>query len=308
MRTHPMKALLSTICLLSSAFISAETVDVYILSGQSNMQGIGKLKNLGETFKKPRQNTFFWNGKNFEKLIPGKTKTSARKPDFGPEMGFSYMMEKMRPNRKIYLIKHYASGQPLHYGWNGNNWVNNKKAPNRWNFYPGDKQNSPKMGLHYRNLKNIFTAALNSLKKQKIDYQIKGFVWMQGEQDTKNPLSAKEYTKCLKQLKMMVEKDSNSPAPLPMVFGQVCPYTPARKRFTNRVELRQSQANAHYKSGHKDSIPGVFMVPTEGMPLLNDTVHYNAEGQIMLGMEFGLAMMQMQEEMKPKAKKNPVDK
>ncbi len=302
-----MKYFLLLTTLIASSFLSAESVDVYILSGQSNMQGIGKLKNLGETFKKPRENTFFWNGKTFEKLVPEKTKTSARKPEFGPEMGFSYAMEPLNPGRKIYLIKHFASGQPLHYGWNGNKWVNDKLAPNRWNFYPGKTQNDPNMGLHYRNLKRIFSTALKNLKDQKIDYQVKGIVWMQGEQDSKNPISAKAYAKSLKQLKTILEKDLNSPT-LPIVFGQVCPYTPARARFSNRTELRQSQANAHWNSGHKDAIPGVWMVSTNGMPILSDTVHYSATGQIMLGQSMGLAMMQMQEELKPKAKKNPADK
>jgi len=36
------------------------------------------------------------------------------------------------------------------------------------------------------------------------------------------------------------------------------------------------------------------MVATEGMPLNNDTVHYNAEGMKLLGTAFGVGMLQAQ--------------
>lgn len=298
-----MNKFLTTILVLAGCFVvKAESVDVYILSGQSNMQGIGKLKNLPDTYKQPRKSCYFWNGKTFELLVPGKTKSSAKLTDFGPEIGFSYIMEQMRPTRKTYIVKYFASGQPLHYGWNRNKWVNDEKAEKRWNFYPGDKQNDSKIGLHYKSLKDKFTKALKHLKDENIDYEIKGFVWMQGEQDTKNPLSAGEYAKCLKQLKTILEKDVKAAEPLPMVFGQVCPHEPALPRFTNRSELRQSQTDAHYKSGHSDSIPEAFMIPTEGMPLQKDTVHYNAEGQILLGQEMALKMIRMQNILKHKQK------
>lgn len=294
-----MKKSLLAIPLLLTLFAKAETVDVYILSGQSNMQGIGKLKNLSENYKKERKNSYYWNGEKFEKLIPEKTKTSARKTDFGPEMGFSFLMEQLNPERKIYIIKYYASGQPLHYGWNGNKWLGGNAAPNRWNFYPGEKQNDPNMGNHYKKLKSMSTKALKYLDKEGINYQVKGLVWMQGEQDTKNPLSAQNYAKCLKQYKKILEADLKT-SNLPFVFGQVCPHEPAKERFTNRTELRQSQANAHYKSGHADAIPGVWVIPTEGMPLLPDTVHYNAQGQILLGQEMAIAMIKMQNILKKK--------
>jgi len=40
------------------------------------------------------------------------------------------------------------------------------------------------------------------------------------------------------------------------------------------------------------------MVPTEGMPLKKDTVHYNTEGQLMLGTAFAGTMVRAQNKKK----------
>ena len=98
------------------------------------MQGIAKLKNLDTAYKKELKNVFFWNGKDFEVFTPGKTKSSHRNGEFGPELGFAYKMAQLKPGKKIYLIKFAASGQPLHHGWNGKKWVGGKASAGRRNF------------------------------------------------------------------------------------------------------------------------------------------------------------------------------
>lgn len=50
--------------------------EVYLLAGQSNMYGLGSLKELpAEAGKAPAQ-VFCWNGNTFVPMVPGKTKTS----------------------------------------------------------------------------------------------------------------------------------------------------------------------------------------------------------------------------------------
>jgi hypothetical protein len=79
-----------------------KTVDVYLLGGQSNMQGVGKIADLPADLKKEIPHTFFWNGKTFELLALGKTNTAGRGTTFGPEVGFA--LDTATANRPVYLI------------------------------------------------------------------------------------------------------------------------------------------------------------------------------------------------------------
>ena len=267
---------------------ASDTAEVYLLAGQSNMQGIGKLKNLKD--KPSFKRTFFWNGKEFEAMTPGKTKTSTRNGEFGPEMGFAHVLEAS-PGKKIYLIKFHASGQPLHHGWDRYKWIGGKPAPNRKNFYPGQSRSDNEAGLHYQSMRKIFDAALKSLKEQKVQYEVKGILWMQGEQDSKNEISASEYGKSLRLLKKRLQEDLNS-GEVPFIFGQVLPYEPALKRFTHRHVIRQVMADADSRSGKDGAIPNVWMVSTDKMSLLKDKVHYSAEGQWLLGKAMAITMLE----------------
>lgn len=292
-----LKTLVFCAVLAASALSYAAPAKLYIFSGQSNMQGLGKLKELRKEQKKSYSNVHYWNGKEFVKLILGVTRTSVRKDEFGPEIGFVHALAQKNSDQPIYIIKHYASGQPLHWGWNRNKWEGEKPSPNRGNFYPGKNDGDPNMGKHYKRLKTIFTNAMADLKKKGVSYNIKGILWMQGEQDSKHEKSATEYAQCLKRFYEQLQIDLDAKG-VPFVFGQVLPHEPAAARFTHRKELRQSQANAVHDSGHKDAIPNVWMVPTEGMPLKKDTVHYNTEGQLMLGTAYAETMARAQNKKK----------
>ena len=266
--------------------------DVYVLSGQSNMQGIGSLAELAEEDRTPCPNVFYWNGKAFEPLVPGQTKTSTRDGEFGPEITFARAISAKAPGRDVYLIKHYVSGQPLHHGWHKDGFHDGPPAPGRLNFYPGEKSDDPNTGQHYRTLRNTFRAALEDLRRRDVKFTVRGFLWMQGEADAKHAGSATEYAASLKRLKRRLEEDLGVPA-LPFVFGQVLPHEPAMDRFTHRREIRESQRNADEASGHADAIPGVKMVSTDGFPLKPDTVHYTAPGLAKLGRAFAAAMLGM---------------
>ncbi len=114
------------------------SVDVYLLGGQSNMQGVGKIASLPNDVPKQIPHTYFWNQRTFEPLVLGTTKVSATLTTFGPEVGFA--LQTASADRPIYLVKYYASGMPLHHGWNGTEWVGGNAAPGRRNFYPANHQ------------------------------------------------------------------------------------------------------------------------------------------------------------------------
>lgn len=269
------------------------TVDVYLLAGQSNMQGVGKVAELPAPWQAPLEGVQFWNGSTFETLDAGTTHISSRTTDFGPELGFARAQQILRPDHDIYLVKFYRSGQPLHHGWDGNRWAGGEPASGRRNFYPGETGDDANIGTHYRDLLVMARAAFAHLREQGLEPVLRGVVWMQGEADAKNETSADEYAASLARLKRRIEEDLAS-EPAAFVFGQVLAHEPALDRFTDRPLLRERMAQADMRSGDERAIEGVWMVPTEGMPLNNDTVHYNTEGMQLLGTAFGVAMVQAQ--------------
>lgn len=274
----------------------ASTVDVYLLAGQSNMQGVGKVAELPEAWRATIAGVWFWEGDAFETLDPCSTTISVRSGDFGPELGFARAMRMLSPEQDIYLVKFYRSGQPLHHGWGGNRWLGGEPSPGRNNFYPGETGGDEDAGNHYRAMLAMARDAFAHLREQGYKPVLRGIVWMQGEADAKHETSANEYAESLARLKRRIEEDLES-EPVPFVFGQVLAHEPALERFTDRPLLRDRMAQADMHSGDERAVEGVWMVPTEGMPLNNDTVHYNTEGMKLLGTAFGLAMVQAQHAM-----------
>jgi len=275
--------------IITAANTTADPVDVYIFSGQSNMVGASKLAELTEELRQPIPEARFWNGSAFEVLTPGQTKLSSQVTRFGPELAFAREYAKSQPSQPVYIIKYAVGGRPLHAGFDGGKWTGEAPGPGRSTFYPGHSLDDPNIGVLYRNLVETAKAALAQLKQDGMAYRVRGVLWMQGEADAKNPISAVTYATNLRHWHARLLSDLGI-EPCPLVFGQALPYTPHAERFTNPTELRQSQANLDRDSGHADAYAWARMVPTEGMDLYDDTVHYNADGQLKLGAAFARAM------------------
>lgn len=268
-------------------------IDVYLLSGQSNMQGIGKLENAPEHWRERLESIMFWNGKAFEPLAPQTTKLSTRKGEFGPEIGFARGLVRAGRTQAVALIKFHRSGQPLHHGWDGNKWIGGEPQPKRRNFYPGAHPDDPNRGRHYADWLSQVNQALKALKDAGYTPQVRGVAWMQGEQDSKHEVSAKSYAKHLKQLRNRLAEDLGQPAP-PWVYGQVLPHSPALPRFSHRIEIRKQMADLDERSDTDVATSGMRMVSTDGFGLLPDTVHYNAAGQRKLGLAMASAMVELE--------------
>lgn len=266
--------------LFTLAVSHAAEVDVYLLGGQSNMQGLGKLAELTPEEQAPPANVFFWTGKDFEPLVPGKTHTSARAPEFGPEIAFA--REIAKAGKPAFLIKYHVSGMPLDPGWDGNHWAGGPAAPGRVNFHPGERDGDPATGKLYRAMLKTFRDGLAALRARGDTPVIRGFVWMQGEQDAKQEVSAAAYAANLKRLRDRLAQDVGA-ASLPMAFGQVLPHPEPDARFTQRDLIRRTMAAADMASGKPEAIPHCRMVSTDGFPLIADKVHYSTRGQLLLG-------------------------
>jgi hypothetical protein len=266
----------------------ARDVDVYLLGGQSNMEGQGAIADLTKVQKQFSNEVYFWNGKDFESLTVGKTMTSNRPERFGLELSFAQKMAK--GGGPIYLVKFSASGMPLHPGWDRNTWKGGDPAPGRVNFYPGTEPEDPAQGALYRQMTKRFREAIDSLEKQGHTPKVRAFLWMQGEQDSKHEVSATTYAKSLALLFQRVKTDVESTG-MKLVYGQVLPYEKAQPRFTHREQIRAQMAAADARSGKPESIPDAFMVSTDDCSLKQDTVHHDSAGYWRLGQKFADALL-----------------
>jgi hypothetical protein len=301
------------VALFLTLLTSQQPVDVFLLGGQSNMQGVGKVAELPEEWQQPLEGVYFWNGEGFEILDPTQTKISGRAGEFGPELGFARRLRELGWKQDLYLIKFHRSGQPLHFSLSNNKWMGAEPGPGRATFYPGEADGDENVGKHYLAWRSTCRDALGALHGEGKSPKLRGMVWMQGEADAKFEQSAVNYAASLRQLRERlledltadyVQVDLNASeavasaslgtgmyAPqLPYIYGQVLPHSPPMKRFTHRDELRASMAALDWRSGHAEATAGMVMVPTEGFPLKKDTVHYNTQGQQQLGAAFADAM------------------
>ncbi|MEW4561157.1 sialate O-acetylesterase [Bremerella sp. JC770] len=292
----PALFLVCCLMLTTSLVMAQETVDVYILSGQSNMAGSGNKSHLPEQWKAAHPSVQYWDGKKFVDFDPMQLSLhgSGR---FGPEVGFAGTMASLQPRKTIYVVKFALSGQPLHAGFSGAKWMGDEPGPNRGTFYAGTSPEDPNMGNHYKRLHEQFTGAFAALKADGKTPQLKGIAWMQGEADAKHEISATTYAQSIALLKSRIEEDCQS-GPVPFAMGQVLPHIPWAPRFTHRAEIRQAQADADMRSGSDLAILGVWNVPTDGMPMLADGVHYDTTGQLMLGTSLALGVLEAANQMK----------
>lgn len=264
-----------------------EKVFVYLLGGQSNMEGSGTLDSVSGQFPDtvPHCQYFSTNGALLP-YQPGKTETAGNAKRFGPELGMALNLgEKEKP---AILLKYAVSGMPLHPGWNGSKWKGEPLAAGRRNFFPGKNADDPNQGTLYQGMLQRFKNGLAAVEAAGDEPVVAGFFWMQGEQDSKNEISATSYAHNLALLRDRLQADLGliRKGPLPLIFGQVLPHEPALERFTHRHEIREQMNAADQDSGKREAIPMARMVSTDGFSLLKDTVHYDGEGQLKLGKAF----------------------
>ncbi len=185
----------------------------------------------------------------------GKTKVSTRVGEFGPEIGFAFGIASS--NQPVYLIKYHASGMPLHHGWNGDKWLGGSPAPGRRNFYPGESSTDPNIGSLYANMLKQFQEGVAYLQKKGVTPNIKGVLWMQGEQDSKQEESATSYASSLRRLRKRIAEDMKTKLDLPLVFGQVLPHDPPLERFNSetRFESRWPHATPFRENLNRWSTP-----------------------------------------------------
>ena len=229
-------------------------VQIYLLGGQSNMDGYAYVTGLPPSLQLSQDDvSIYWSGRpQWSALAPSSYGTLYYGTEyFGPEVTFGRTMADARPDETIALLKYAIGGTDLAVCWN-----------------PGESDTDPVMGDCYR---GWLSTVRDGLEAMEDDYEIAGMIWMQGESDAYNLDYAAAYGDNLRHLIDRVREDVSTDE-MPFAMGIIdcinCPY---------RDVVRAAQAEVATESEL------VMAVETEDLPQNIDYIHFDGSGMRTLG-------------------------
>ncbi|QDT12664.1 sialate O-acetylesterase [Planctomycetes bacterium K23_9] len=265
--------LLSLVLLFALGGVTAaDEFDVYLLAGQSNMDGRGRVSDLSSEQMNPVADAIIFyrsvphSSDGWKSLTPGfsippKHKGGLPSPTFGPEVGFSKAMLEAKPGTKLALIKGSKGGTSLRADWK-----------------PGVAGDPDTQGPRYRDFVETIRLATAELQQRGDQYKLRGLLWHQGESDSKAKSSV--YQKRLEEFIARIRQDVGVDD-LPVVVGEVFDNG---KRDGVRAAIRKVS----------ESVQGVGFVPASGLTTSDEGTHFDAKSQLKLGQRFADAIRDVQ--------------
>jgi hypothetical protein len=284
--------------------VSADPIKVFILAGQSNMQGQGVVSMDHEKNYNAGKGNLVWsmkNGKSKKMMshlkdkagnwikredveISFKNKNGVRKgpltvgytgygsdSHIGPELQFGHVVGD-HFKEKVLLIKTAWGGKSLYV-----------------DFRP--PSSGGKVGAYYTKMLEEVHAALKELNGQK--YEICGFIWMQGWNDMCTKPAIPEYAANLANLVKDIRKEFKSPN-LPVVIGELGNGGPVKAGAMHQFRMAQ-------KAGTKNINNAIFVEtsdcarPAELSPNKGHGHHWcgNAESYFLVGDKLGKGFLKL---------------
>ena len=275
-------------------------VKVFILAGQSNAVGYNHIRELHYKSDNVKQilnkqsSILFWPGSNakpgsanvWAKLQIGLSDISINEPFkdgcYGPEIGFSLGIQKVLPDEKIAVIKYAEGGTGIARSMDYQDYIPALKDfdDKGRTWYPPTEGKSA--GLLYKILIENIQNALAALKSQGFDYEIDGFLWMQGEHEAGiSKKMAIDYGNLLTIFRQSIRHDLNIKE-LPFIVGEINSHTWA---FADIA--RNKQAAACQKDSHSLLIKTIDL--SRGS--IGGAAHFDADGMLTLGERFAQGML-----------------
>lgn len=255
--------------LLLSLFVGsahAADYDVYIMAGQSNMDGRGDVADLSEPFASEQVGTliYYTNPANPSKkgekkkdssgwqtlkpgysVPPGARGKELTSHTFGPELSFAYAMGKAQ-NRPVAIIKITRGGTNLRSDW------------------------SPK-GFMYLAMLDEVKQAMQAMADRGDSGVLRGMLWHQGESDASK---SETYQKNLEML-IANSREAFAVPDLPFLIGELAPTKPASFRALQKAIAEEND--------------NVFFVSSKDLET-TDRTHFDTASQIKMGQRFAEVM------------------
>ncbi|MCF7864259.1 MAG: sialate O-acetylesterase, partial [Kiritimatiellales bacterium] len=180
MKNNPRIALLLGCLLAFTSTAKAESaakgpIDVYLLGGQSNMSGQGRISDIpaGEEMV---EGVLYYHSATVKgssapnTLHTNVTPAGANKNAFGPEIGFANRIKQLRPGASMAIIKYSVVGTSLITDWR-----------------PGaNAADTANWGPQFAGFVKTVNGGLAALRDAGYQPRIVGMLWQQGEQDAKD--------------------------------------------------------------------------------------------------------------------------
>jgi hypothetical protein len=274
-----------------------DTIRVFYLGGQSNMQGYGYVKELPDSLNKKNKNAFIYQGNpvgdndksgglgKWDLLQPGNGtgfasdgKSNILSDRFGVELSFAKKLQELYPNQKLAIIKYARNGSSIdssgtvYFGaWEPD--FKGGKGINQYDYFLRTVNNA--MAVQDINSDGVEDVLIPS-----------GIIWMQGESDSdKTEQIAIQYYANLKRLMELMRATFRN-NDLPIVIGKISDSGDDVDgkiwSFGELVQYGQEKFAA--------TEPNVVIVRTTANYKYTDKYHYKSDGYIDLGKEFAKAV------------------
>jgi iduronate 2-sulfatase len=245
----------------------AAAVDVYLLAGQSNMDGRGKTKELEEALKEPLPAVPIWyrqplgDSGGFQPLAPGFSIPPGHKgglpgPTFGIELSFARALLARQPQQRIALIKGSRGGTTIE----------------QWS--PGQAGKPDSQGECYRLFVDTIAKAIAALKSGGDVPTIRALLWHQGESNAKD--TAEVYQAKLERLIARLREDVALPE-LPVLVGEV-------------IDNGERDGVRAAQKAIAGAVKGVTFVTCVGLTSSDKGTHYDTKSVLEFGQRFAAAL------------------
>ncbi len=273
-------------------------ITVYILAGQSNAVGYNHIReyhgdsSILQSHLREISGTLFWPGTNARHEVAGRwtglrpglsgisEEEGYRGGCFGPEIGFVMKFRELFPDSETAIIKFAEGATGIARSRDYNDYIPALKdfddQGNNWSP-PAGREPAGKL---YTGLMANVKSALSALDSLGKDFEIGGFIWMQGEHEAGiSPTMAGDYDKILSAFIRAVRKDLHQPN-LPVLVGEINSHTWA---FGDLARERQA---AVCLSDSRSVLVKTVDLPRKGV---GNLAHFDADGMLELGKRFGVA-------------------
>ncbi len=252
-----------------TTLLAAADIDVYLLAGQSNMDGRGKTTELDAALQAPMTNAQIWyrnplaDSAGWKPLAPGfgippGHKNGLPGPTFGPELGFATALLQKKPQQPLAFIKGSRGGSSME----------------EWS--PGTAGDAQSFGPLYRSYMETIAMAKTALEQQGHKLTIRALLWHQGESNAKD--TTEIYQAKLVNFINRIRADLTLPT-LPVFVGEVIDNG-------KRDSIRAAQ------KAIPQVVPHVYFVHVDGLTSSDNGTHFDTKSQLELGQRFAAAWLQ----------------
>lgn len=289
--------LIAIVLLVGATAAHAKTYHVYVLAGQSNMDGYGSVKDVPADMRGPVEGVRIFHspmlkdgqpatgrgvwsalraghGKDF--AFDGKANKLGSR--FGAELTFAQRIRELRPDQNVALVKYSRGGTSI---------ALDASARKRFGAWDPDYQDGEGINQYDHFLATLRNAtAVRDIDGDGEDDTLvpAGILWMQGESDAQEPGPAARYEANLKRL-MDLMRAAMRVDDLPVVIGRISDSFKGGKRVWQHGPTVRAGMAAFVAND-----PASALVTSTDAYGYSDPWHYNSAGYLDLGKRFADAL------------------